>query len=185
MGLLGWLAATFGGAAIGAFIGAITLHRSRWIEMQTICRALSREVLLLTRRLNECNKSLGREPLRIDSEDMAVFRGNVSKLGLLEPWAVLRIMKFYSFVRDAIRVSQTTDSALDRLGANEAREGAIAKRLRACEEAWYYGVFGISGFDQSKGLARIMNGFSQTGWLRALVYRARENLAERIRPNDE
>ena len=75
-----WLAPSAITGLIGGYLSHILLQRrTRWIEMQILCRALAREILLLTRKLDRNSGTT--LPPEINDDDMIVFRSNTGKLG--------------------------------------------------------------------------------------------------------
>ena len=151
-----WLPSTIAGAFGGLSINVFLYGRTRWIEMQILTKALAREIIFLTRKLDEYSPAS--PSLYISDDDMIVFRSNTGKIGLMEPTLVFKTVKFYSFVRNAVRNCKDTTT--------EARA--------AVERASTYGKYGNTGNDCRKGLIAHLEFFARLGYLRWLWLRFTE-----------
>lgn len=119
------ISASFG--AVAGFIANIVMQgRARHLDMQTYASALVREMLLITRKLEEYVKTLQEYNERrregavsnvpghsLTSEDLLIFQTNTSKIGLLEKPFALSTLKFYQQVRDVMRTDVWEDGDRD------------------------------------------------------------------------
>ena len=113
--LISILTSVLFGALAGIAANVFMHGRSRWIEMQSYAVALAREMLLITRKLDQYGSDIkaagsavidsGEFPKSsLDPDDFLIFRSNTSKIGLLDKPLALSTMKFYQGVRDLMAV---------------------------------------------------------------------------------
>lgn len=134
------LVSVFFGAAGGGLVNLWLQGRLRWLEMQTVCRAVAREVLLNCRAMKAEAARLAEQSDRVRKDAAAkrasadapayvymaqvpaefrpkldwrtkIYESNASKIGVLPAWLALRTLKFYRSFMDLMEEMPDPDSA--------------------------------------------------------------------------